>query len=335
VLVLLLLVPLAAAGYVALERRRRARLAGLGSMGLVTNPVRAGGGARRRRFRRWLPVGLVLAGLASLVVALARPQAVVGIPRQEGTVLLAFDVSGSMAANDMSPTRMEAAKAAASAFVEQQPPGIVIGVVAFSDSGLSVQVPTSDQAAVLAAIGRLHPERGTSLSDGINASLDAIANSEEGDAVNGYYTNRSPAPEPQGTPVPVGSHGSAVIVLLSDGEDTADRDPLAGARAAADAGIRVDTVGVGSANGATLEVEGFSVHTQLDEETLKRIADMTGGTYQRAEDADQLRQVYDSLQTRLTIRAEPTEVTALAAGLGLGLLMLGGIAGLVWLGRLP
>ena len=193
---------------------------------------------------------------------------------------------------------------------------------------------TADQAAVMSAIARLHPERGTSLAEGVSAALDTITATEE-DEIRGYYSNREQVPAPEGTPVPVGSHGSAVVVLLSDGEDTADADPLVGARAAADAGIRVNTVGIGSPTGADIRIEGFSMHTQLDEDTLSRIADITGGTYQHAEDADQLQAIYDSLQTRLIVRAEPTEVTALAAGIGLALLTLGGIAGLVWLGRLP
>jgi Ca-activated chloride channel family protein len=283
--------------------------------------------------RRWLPAALVLAGVVTLIVALARPQAVVGVPRYEGTVVLAFDVSASMAAVDPPPSRMEAAKAAATAFVERQPPGIIVGVVAFSDSGLSVQEPTSDQAAVLAAIARLHPERGTSLNEGIDAALTAITDSEQ-DEVRGYYTDRSPVP----TIAPVvgaASHGSAVVVLLTDGEATNDDDPFKGAVAAAEQGIRIHTVGVGSATGTIIDVEGFQVHTQLDEATLRVIAERTGGSYHRAADADQLRSIYDSLDTRLTVRAEPIEVTAIVAGVGLALVLLGGMAALVWMGRLP
>ena len=334
-LLLLVLVPLAAMGYLALERRRRARLAGLGTLGHTVSDI--DGGGRRTRWRalqRWLPAALVLVGLTTLVVALARPQAVVGVPRQEGIVVLAFDVSGSMAADDMTPSRMEAAKAAATAFVERQPPGVIVGVVAFSDSGLSVQVPTSDQDAVLAAIARLHPERGTSLTQGIGAALDAIVAAEDG-GVEGYYSDRSPEPAATPEPVDPGSHGSAVVVLLTDGEATSDRDPLAGAAAAARQGIRVLTVGVGSVEGAVLDVEGFRVHTQLDEATLRAIADMTGGTYQHAATADELLRVYDGLETRLTFHTETLEVTGLVAALGMVWLVIGCVAALVWLGRLP
>lgn len=328
-LLLLALVPLAAAGYLALDRRRRARLAGLGSLGVQATLSVAGG--VRPSVRRWLPAALVLAGLTTLVVAVARPRAVVGVPRQEGVVVLAFDVSASMAADDVAPTRMEAAKAAASEFVRRQPDGVIVGVVAFSDSGLSVQVPTSDEAAVLSAIGRLHPERGTSLNEGLEAAVAAIVTSQDG--VSGYDADRSP--EPTLRPMAPAGRRSAAIVLLSDGEATADRDPLEGAAIAAQQGIRVYTVGVGSVAGAVIDVEGLSVATQLDEATLRAIAAATGGSYQHAGSADDLAAVDDGLDTRLTVRPEPMEVTALVAALGLGLLVAGGAAGIVWLGRLP
>jgi Ca-activated chloride channel family protein len=278
-------------------------------------------------------VGLVLAGLATLVVALARPQAVVGVPRQEGIVVLAFDVSASMAADDMAPSRMEAAKAAASSFVRRQPEGVVVGLVAFSDSGISVQVPTRDQDAVLAAIARLDPSRGTSLTQGIGAAVDAIVDAEDG--VRGYYTSRSPAPDTPPVAVGPGSHDWSVVVLVTDGEATADRDPLAGANAAAAQGIRIHTVGVGSAAGAILDIEGFRVHTRLDEPMLRAIADRTGGTYHHASSADELHAIYETLDTRLVVEAETTEVTSLVAALGLALLTVGAAAALVWLGRLP
>lgn len=325
-LVTLALVPLAAVGYLALERRRRVRLAGLGSLGMPTAT-----GRQKGRIRRWLPAALVLAGLATLAVAFARPQAVVGVPDHEGTLVLAFDVSASMSADDIAPTRMEAAKAAALAFVGRQPEGVIVGVVAFSDSGLAVQAPTSDQAAVQAAIARLRPQRGTSLNEGIEAAVQAVLASQDG--VSGYYTDRSP--QPTLVPVAPGSRSSAAIVLLSDGEATGDRDPVAGAMIAADLGIRVHTVGIGSRTGAIIDVEGFDVVTQLDEPTLQAIAGRTGGTYQHAASADELVAVYDALDTRLTVRSEPMEVTALVAALSLALLVMGGVTGLVWLGRLP
>jgi Ca-activated chloride channel family protein len=267
-------------------------------------------------------------------VALARPQGVVSLPREEGTVILAFDVSGSMAADDLKPTRIAAAKAAATDFVEQQPASVVVGVVAFSDSGLSVQAPTNDQASVLAAINRLAPERGTSLGQGIRASLQTISLAESPPAQN-YYSNRSPAPTPTPSPVPAGTHTSAVIVLLTDGENNESPDPATEAQAAADQGIRIFTVGLGSPAGTTVNLNGFQVHTQLNEPLLQQIADTTHGTYFRAEDAQQLHSIYANLDTRLIVEPQKIEITALFAGASILLLAAGGMASILWLGRLP
>ena len=269
-----------------------------------------------------------------MTIGLARPQGTVSLPSLEGTVILAFDVSGSMAATDLQPTRMEAAKVAAKDFVERQPPGVVIGVVAFSDSGLSVQVPTSDQEAVLAAINRLNPQRGTSLGQGILASINVI------DAANapqnqGYYSNQSPAPSPTPAPVAPGTHTSAVIVLLTDGENNQRPDPLDAAQTAANRGIRIDTVGIGSPEGATLQIEGFNVHTQLNEDLLKQVSQITDGAYYSATDEAGLRAVYDKLDPQLVVKPQTIELTSLFAGAGIIALVIGGLFSLFWLGRLP
>jgi len=322
------LVPLGILLYRTLEGRRRRAMA-RGGLGLGQGMARRPGGVRAR-----IPAVLFVAGLTVLMVALARPTAAVDLPREEGTVILAFDVSGSMAADDLKPTRMEAAKAATQEFVERQPPGVVIGVVAFSDAGLSVQAPTNDQATVLAAIKRLTPERGTSLGQGIRAALSTIATAENGPVTN-YYSNRSPAPTATPAPVPPGSHTSAVIVLLTDGENTQPPDPGAAAQAAADQGVRIYTVGIGSAAGTTLDVDGFKVHTQLDAATLQHISDVTGGTYYAAADEQDLHKVYDELDTRLVVKPQMIEVTSLFAGASVLLLVVGGVFSLLWLGRLP
>jgi Ca-activated chloride channel family protein len=328
-LLLLALIPAGAWLSGALERRRRRRAAAQGGLGLARGVVRRPGGLRRR-----VPAALFLAGFAVMAIALARPQGVVSLPREEGTVILAFDVSGSMAADDLKPTRMEAAKAAAQDFVARQPRSVVIGVVAFSDAGLAVQAPTSDQAAVLAAINRLAPERGTSVGQGILASLRTIALVESPPAQN-YYTNRSPAPTPTPTPVPAGTHTSAVIVLLTDGENNQAPDPASAAQAAADQGVRIFTVGLGSPAGTTLDLDGFQVHTQLNEPLLQQIADVTEGAYFRAEDAQQLRSIYDNLDTRLVVEPQKIEITSLFAGASILILVVGGVSSLLWLGRLP
>ena len=329
-LLLLAVIPVGSLLAVGLDRRRRRRVTAPGGLGFV-----GGAAGRARRFRR-IPAALFLAGFAVIVVALARPQGVVSLPRQEGTVILAFDVSGSMAADDLKPTRIAAAKAAAIDFVQQQPSSVAIGVVAFSDSGLSVQAPTNDQASVLSAINRLVPERGTSLGEGIRASLQAISLAESPPAPN-YYSNRTPAPAstPTPTPVPAGTHMSAAIVLLSDGENNESPDPATVAQAAADQGIRIFTVGLGSPAGTTVNLNGFQVHTQLNEPLLQQIADTSQGSYFRAEDASQLHSIYANLDTRLIVEPQKIEITSLFAGAGILLLAAGGIASLLWLGRLP
>jgi Ca-activated chloride channel family protein len=330
-LLLLLAIPVGAAAYLSMERRRRGRIAGYGTLAIP-----AGGPAPNTssRFRRRVPAACLLIGLFLVVIAIARPQAVVSVPRVEGTVILAFDVSGSMAADDLAPTRMEAAKTAARAFVERQPPTVRMGVVAFSDSGFSIQVPTDDPTLVTAAIDRLAPERGTAIGRGILTSLTTIAVDEAGPAA-GYYTNRSPGPTPEVTPVPAGTFSSAVVVLLTDGENNQQPDPLAAAMTAADRGVRIYTVGIGTAAGATIEIDGFRVHSQLDEGALRQIADISHGTYFAVAEPGGFDPVYEAVETRLVIRPEPMEVTSLFAGAGLLILLAGGLASLVVLGRAP
>lgn len=331
VLVLLLVIPLGVAVYVTRERRRRARVAAtLGAL----QPAGASGTGRVRQIRRRIPAALLVAGLTVLVVAMARPQSVIGVPRFEGTVVLAFDVSGSMAATDMQPTRMEAAKAAARTFVSRQPESIQMGVVAFSDAGFNVTIPTDDQSAVLAAIDRLGPERGTSIARGIVSSMTAIATAAR-DPEAGYYTNKSPDPNQLPPVVTPGTFAPAAIVLLSDGENNQQPDPIVAAQGAAERGIRIFTVGLGTAAGTTLEVDGFRVHSALDEAALRQIAEVTDGTYYAASEPDQLASIYDDIEKRFVIRPEATEITSFMAGAGLGLLMLGGLASLFWFGRLP
>ena len=339
VLVLLLTIPLGVALYVTRERRRRARLTStLGTLrpagSAAAGGTAAGGSGRASRIRRRLPAALLVAGLVVLVVAMARPESVIGVPRFEGTVVLAFDVSGSMAATDIEPTRMEASKAAARQFVSRQPETIRIGVVAFSDAGFSVLVPTDDQDAVLGAIDRLGPERGTSIARGIVSSLTAIAAADR-DPEAGYYTNRSQDPNALPPVLDPGTFAPAAIVLLTDGENNQRPDPLAAAQAAAERGVRIFPVGLGTQAGTTLDVEGFRVHSRLDEPSLRQIADLTSGTYYAASDQEQLSAIYDDIGTRFVIRPEATEITSFVAAGGLILLVLGSLGSLLWLGRAP
>lgn len=323
----LLLLPVFLVWYIRLQKRRK-KLANQRVFLFTQNTSGA-----HPRFRRHVPPAIFMAGFAIMMVALARPQAVISTPKIQGTVILAFDVSGSMAADDLKPTRMEAAKAAARDFVQRQPSTVQIGVVAFSDNGFSVQPPTDDQAAILSAINRLTPKRGTSLGNGIQAALNTIASGQGQGPLQ--YSNLDPAQIPTPTPVPSGTYTSAVIVLLTDGDNNEAPDPIAIAQTAAERGVRIYTVGIGSPSGTNVHVNGFTVFTQLDEPTLKQISQRTGGTYYNAETAQDLRTIYDQLDPQLIIKPEKTEITSVFAGASILALLVGGMFSLVWFGRLP
>jgi Ca-activated chloride channel homolog len=330
-LVLLVFIPPAAALYWLLQWLRRRRMARYGStlLGQAT-----GGRLRQLGWRRHIPAAFFLLALTILTVALARPQAVVSVPRIEGTVILAFDVSGSMAATDIKPTRMDAAKAAALAFVQNQPATVQVGIVAFSDSGFTIQPPTNDQNALAQAINRLTPQRGTAIGQGIAASLTAITNAQNADQTH-FYSNATPQPTATPQPVAPGSKGSTVVVLLTDGENNERPDPLAAAQAAADSGIRIYTVGLGSPQGTELKVNGFTVHTQLNEALLQQIAEVTAGTYYNAQSAQDLQAVYNHLDAQLIVKPEKMEITSLFAGASILVMLMGGVLSLWWFSRLP
>lgn len=319
-LVLLVLIPALAAAYGALVRRRARRWAELAAQGFAPNAA-----ALRTRRRRHVPFALFLTALALLVLALARPQTSLSLPRREGTVILAFDVSNSMVATDLAPTRMDAAKAAARAFVQRQPSTIKIGVVAFSDGGLITQQPTSSTADVLAAVNRLTPQGGTSVGKGIFTALSAIAGKPialDDQAAAGNFDN-----------VDIGYYGSASIILLSDGENTAEPDPLEVAKLATVAGVRIYPIGIGKADGTVVTVDGYNLATKLDEDMLTSIATVTNGTYYHAEDAASLAKVYDKIDLHFTRQTKHTEVTALVTGLSALLLTVGAGLSLAWFGR--
>jgi Ca-activated chloride channel family protein len=330
-LLALLCVPLLVLLYLRIQARRRRFAANYGSLGIIHDAMGSGIGARRH-----VPATIFLAGITILLFSLARPQATLNVPRIEGTVMLTFDVSGSMAADDFKPTRMEAAKVAAGQFVENQPSGVSIGVVVFSDGGISVQAPTDNREETLATIDRLVPRRGTSIGNGILVALNAIV-VDAGDPpiLNTNSTSADPAAPIDPVQAPQGWYPSAVIVLLTDGENNQEPDPVTVAELAADLGVRVYTVGIGSPEGATLEVEGFTVHTSLDEPTLQYIASETGGAYYNAGNEEQLRQIYDDLEPKLSIKPEKIEMTSIFAGLGMIIFLVGGLLSLLWFGHVP
>jgi Ca-activated chloride channel family protein len=297
----------AVVAYVQLQRRRAATLSASG-LGLT-------GAGRRAGASRHLPYAIFLAAVPLLLVALARPQATIELPRAAGTVILVFDVSNSMAADDLEPTRLAAAQAAAVEFVRAQPDSIDVGVVMFGQQALTTQRPSGDHARAIAAIGRLRTGGGTSLGQAVLAALTAIVGRPvrlpDGDAV-----------EP---PADLGYWGSATIVIFSDGEETGGPDAEAAADMAAVAGVRIETVGIGTARGATVEVDGYQLATALDEELLTTMAALTGGSYHRAGDPAALHEVTESIDLRVYAEERSVELTALLAGAALLLLTIGGV----------
>ena len=326
---LLLLVPLLLAAYIWSQRRRQRYALRYASLSLVKEALGKGPGIRRH-----IPPALFLLALAVMVVGLARPQAVVVLPKQEGTVMLSIDVSGSMQADDLQPTRMEAAKAAARSFVQKQPAGVRIGVVSFTDNAFIVQAPTVDREPVLAAINRLQPQRGTAVGRGLLSALDAIFEQNLSGALDvGPGTRVTPAPTP--APLPRGEYAPAIVVLLTDGESNTGPDPVEIAKQAALRGVRVYTVGVGSAEGTILRIQGRSVRTKLDEASLKKIADLTDGQYYNASNEGDLKTIYDNLGSQTVFRTEKSEVTYLLTGAAIVISVLAGALSLLWFSRLP
>lgn len=332
VLWLLLLIPALVVAYVLLQRRRQKYALRYASLSVVKEALGRGPG-----WRRHIPPIFFLLGLTAMILALARPAAIILLPSQQGTVILTIDVSGSMQAQDMKPSRLEAAKVAARAFIDKQPPNVRIGIVSFSDNAAVVQSPTSDRAAVLAAINRLTPQRGTAIGRGILTSVDAafedptkpVPTPIPRDALS------SIEPTPTPTPVPRGQHAPAIVVLLSDGESNVGPRPVDVLEQVANRGVRVYTVGLGSPEGVVLNVQGRNVRVRLDEQVLKRIADETDGDYFRADTEANLKSVYENLSTQLVFKPEQMELTALLTGVASILMLIAGTLSLLWFNRLP
>lgn len=331
---LLLIVPVLIGVYVLLQRRRQRFALRYASLSLVKEALGNGPGLRRH-----IPPALFLLSLVVMLLAFARPQTVVTLPSNEGTIILTLDVSGSMQADDLKPDRMEAAKSAAITFVDKEPPSVRIGVVSFTDNAAIVQAPTNDHEAVKNAIARLRPQRGTAIGRGILTSIDAITEGTDASPVSPSYSpfgappNSRRAPTP--TPVPKGKYASAIVVLLTDGENNQYPSPLDVVDEAVNRGIRIYTVGVGSAAGTTLHIQGRSILTRLDESTLKKIASLTDGEYFNASSANDLQAIYSHLSTTIVLRTEKSEVTVLFTALAAGISLVSGALSLLWFNRLP
>lgn len=336
----LLLLPLLVGAYFWLLARRKKFALRFASLGLVKEAM-----AGTARWRRHVPPLLFLLALATMIVAASRPQATVTLPTQQETIILAMDVSGSMRAKDIEPNRLEASQAAARAFVEQLPPKTRVGVVAFAGTASLVQPPTLSREDVLAAIDRFHLQRGTATGSAILVSLDTLFPEQRIDVSGVIYgedhksrgrslDDARKAETQDFKPVPPGSYSSAAIILLTDGQRTTGPDPLKAARMAADRGVRVYTVGVGTPEGEVIQFEGWSFRARLDEETLKQVASMTLGEYFRAGSALDLKKVYETLSSRLVFEKKPTEISALFAAAAAVLSLLAAGLSMLWFNRI-
>ncbi len=332
------LLPLLVVAYLAALRRRKKFALRYASLDLVKEAMGRGIG-----WRRHVPPLVFLAALALMIVAIARPQATVTLPTANETVILAMDVSGSMRATDVQPNRLVAAQNAAKQFIAEQPANVRIGIVAFAGTATLAQAPTSNKEELVAAIDRFQLQRATAIGSAILVSLATIFPKDGIDVADFSYPDAAkglPGPDGPGrqegvrAPVAPGSYNSAVIILLTDGQRTTGPDSLQAARLAADKGVRVYTVGVGTTEGKIVGFEGWSMHVRLDEETLKSIADLTRGEYFYAGSAPDLNKIYKSLNSKLVLEKQKTEITALFAAAAAGLALLSALLSLLWFNRI-
>lgn len=341
---LLLVLPALAAAYVYVLTRRRKAAVIYASLSLP----RAAMGPRQR-LRRHIPPVLFLLGLGAALLACARPSATITLPSDAYTLVLAMDVSRSMDATDIAPTRMVAAQEAARAFVAQLPSSARVGIVSFAAAATLVQAPTDSKQDMIDAIDRFELQRGTATGSGLLMALATLFPDDGIDAGALRFESVSPPwtgkPTPLGEnpasrerqaqrePVQPGSYTNGAIILLSDGRRTTGPDPLDAARLAADRGVRVYTVGFGTPKGAATMDDGWSFFMQLDETTLRAVAKLTGGEYFQAGSAADLGQVYKQLTTRLALERRETELGALLAGVAALLLVLACTLSLLWFRR--
>jgi Ca-activated chloride channel family protein len=336
----LLILPVLVAAYLWLLKRRKAHAIRYASLSIVRQAMGAGPG-----FRRHIPPLLFLAALAVMILAVARPAAVVTLASQRATVLLTMDVSGSMRARDVEPSRIEASQAAAKAFIKDQPRDVRIGLVAFAGAAFLVQAPTTDRDELTEAIDRMELQRGTATGSGILVAMQTLFPEEQFDvgappwareypfADQGSALGTAAPAKPKPEPVPPGSYQAGLIVVMTDGVTTAGPDPVEVARIAADHGVRVFTVGFGSLDGEVIGFGGRRGRAQLDEESLKAVADMTKGQYFRATTSDQLKAIYRGLNRQLIKERRETEITAWFAGVGAALAVLAAGLSMLWFNR--
>ncbi|MDP2254523.1 MAG: VWA domain-containing protein [Polaromonas sp.] len=339
---LLLVIPLLVVVYVWLLRRKKKMALRYASLSIVREAMGKGQGLRRH-----VPPLLFLLSLAAMLLAASRPFAVVTLPSQNTTIMLAMDVSGSMRATDVQPNRLVASQNAAKAFLADLPRHVRVGVVAFAGTAAVVQPPTLNREDLTVAIDKFRLQRGTAIGNGLMVALaelfpDAgidLALLETGwERLHGISLDQAEKAGKEAkknfTPVTPGSYTSAAIILLTDGQRTTGVDSLDAAKAAADRGVRVYTVGVGTVEGETIGFEGWSMRVKLDEKTLKGIARATQAEYFYAGTAGDLKKVYETLSARLTVEKKETEISALLALAAAALALVSASLSLLWFNRI-
>ncbi|HKE98365.1 MAG TPA: VWA domain-containing protein [Actinomycetes bacterium] len=311
VLLLLVLPPLVLAGYLYLQRRRARYAIRYPATGVLGDVVR-----RTFPWRRWIPVALYLLAMSTMLIGLARPQASIAVPKEEATVLLVMDVSGSMNATDVEPSRIVAARRSATTFVNILPDTFPIGVVAFDESANVLSPPTIDRGETRDVIDQLRADGGTAMGDAIGRALEL-------------------RPGGVNAPPPVGDQNpNVVMLLLSDGANSTGSDPLDNAEAARKLRIPVYTIALGTPEGALTQFGGRRIPVPPDEATLQLIAQRTGGRFFKAPSDEELRGIYRELGSRIGFKKEEQEVTVVFAAVALLLVAAGATASSVWTSRL-
>ena len=331
---LLAILPLLVLLYAWLLRRKRKSTVRLASVQVARLALGKGPG-----WRRHVPPVLMLLAVAAGLLAVARPTAVITLPLAERTIMLAMDVSGSMRAEDVKPNRLVASQEAAKAFVNSLPRDVKVGVVSFAGTAAVVQAPTVSRDDIYSAIDRFQLQRATATGSGIILSLATLF-PDHGIEISQITGQRAmprmlgDAEQPKAfTPVEPGSYASAAIIMLTDGQRTTGPDPIDAAKMAAERGVRVYTVGVGTKEGEIIGFEGWSMRVRLDEDTLKDVSQMTRAEYFYAGTAEDLMKVYESLSSKLVVERKETEVSALFAALGVLFSVLAAGLSVLWFGR--
>ena len=340
---LLLVVPVLVAAYVAVLRKKKAAVR-YANVGIVKAAIGPG-----QRFRRHVPPLLFLLALIAVLIAVARPTATITLPSDARTVIMTMDVSLSMRATDVDPSRIVAAQTAAKQFVKDLPADIRAGIVTFAGTALLVQPPTHNREDLISAIDRFDLQRNTAIGSGMIVALATLFPDEGIDleqALFGYgfgsrdslRSKSEKAAKQQEKkpvkPVPPGSYKSAAIILLTDGRRTMGPDPLDIARMCADHGVRVFTVGFGSSAGSSVDIDGMSIYMRFDEETLKGIAGITQAEYFHAASETDLRKIYEGLNTKFALERKETEIAALFAALAALLAVASATLSLLWFSRI-